>query len=390
MKNYLMILLLGLVMTGCSEKDEISDDGRDKEKNEEIRGEVASSFIGRGTENNPFIISNASELRKLADDVNSGITYSSTYFIMTSDIVINSNVLNSNGEPTSDGSQWEKWHPIGDSDHYFYGTFDGKGHSISGIYITNSGSYAGLFGPLRGTVKNLNIKDSYIEGSSAGAIASNINGSGFRIEKCNNYSTIVGGNVGGIVGVISYSTIDRCSNYGLINGSHRSGGIAGFSAVNPLIINSCNYARVGIGGLAAGGIVGGMDSGQIKNCYNMGTIGHGIVNSCGGIFGNCSELKTIDNCVNYGICIGKNGSCGAIVGKVLGSRGDIKNCYYLDQSYPKAFGDIGANSREAISLSAEEMIQSSFLSTLNKNATSLGDDYCTWVFGEEGLPILNK
>ena len=91
--------------------------------------------------------------------------YSKQYFKMTANIIINRNVLNSNGTPNSNTSSFEQWTPIGNSTYNtFCGVFDGNGYSISGIYAYgNDDQSTGLFGYLAGEVKNLSIDDSYIK-----------------------------------------------------------------------------------------------------------------------------------------------------------------------------------------------------------------------------------
>ena len=89
--------------------------------------------------------------------------------VLTEDITINENVLDADGKLTGDTTKLRSWTPI----YNYTGTFDGDGHTISGLYVNvSSGSYiyvyAGLFGYISGgTVKNLSIADSYIYGSTS-------------------------------------------------------------------------------------------------------------------------------------------------------------------------------------------------------------------------------
>lgn len=123
--------------------------------------EIADAFdSGDGTAKNPYMIANAAQLRKLAKDLESGMTYREEYFKLKNDIVINKKVLTEKGKLVANHSDLEQWKPI----DKFYGTFDGDGHSISGIYINNEQSLQGLFGSLYGEVSNLSLIDSYICG----------------------------------------------------------------------------------------------------------------------------------------------------------------------------------------------------------------------------------
>lgn len=99
------------------------------------------------------------------------------------------------------------------------GVLDGLGNTITGLYINNASSEGpeGLFGTLVGTVRNLNIKNSYIKGNqNVGAIAGKNNGT---IENCYNSGTIIGTSyVGGIAGDLN-NNIKNCKNTGIIRGN---------------------------------------------------------------------------------------------------------------------------------------------------------------------------
>ena len=118
-------------------------------------GKPAEKFAGgAGTVDDPYKISTGAELAYLAGKVNGGESYSGEYFKLTNDIR-----LNEQDVPTGGNS----WTPIGNSSNKFQGTFDGDGHTISGLYITATGSGAGnlgLFGNLGNSavIKNLIVK----------------------------------------------------------------------------------------------------------------------------------------------------------------------------------------------------------------------------------------
>ena len=99
----------------------------------------------------------------------------------------------------------------------FTGILDGLGHTITGLYINDStASNQGLFGTLKGTVKNLNILGSYIKANeSVGAIAGLNEGT---IQNCKNKATVIGtNNVGGIAGNLTKNIVN-CTNTGTIVG----------------------------------------------------------------------------------------------------------------------------------------------------------------------------
>ena len=96
------------------------------------------------------------------------------YYILKND-------LNLGGAYNSSTNTWsgEQWTPITNS---FTGILDGLGHTITGLYINNSNNNQGLFGTLKGTVKNLIIGNSYVNGKTSGLIAGKNEGT---IENCN-------------------------------------------------------------------------------------------------------------------------------------------------------------------------------------------------------------
>lgn len=155
-------------------------------------GTTAEAFAGgTGTKDNPYQISNGAELAYLAQQVNSEkIDSEDTFITLTNNIDLNN----------------KAWTPIGNSDSVFAGTFDGNGHTISGLYINITGSYSpakkgrlyqGLFGCVEdGTVQNLIVTGSVTIGN----------------EKSVNVSYI-----GGIVGINDGGKVQNCGFYGTVS-----------------------------------------------------------------------------------------------------------------------------------------------------------------------------
>ncbi|MCF0178125.1 MAG: hypothetical protein HUJ90_05815, partial [Bacteroidales bacterium] len=127
-----------------------------------------------------YAIGNADQLYWFAEQVNGG-----QYGLnarLTADIVVNQDVLDANGELIGAGAGFRVWTPIGlDEDGKKYeGTFDGQGHTISGLYINDGNEdnkVIGLFCALgsAGIVKNVAVIDSYFYANSysAGICGSN-------------------------------------------------------------------------------------------------------------------------------------------------------------------------------------------------------------------------
>lgn len=109
----------------------------------------------------------------------------------------------------------DEWTPLSSS---FTGILDGLGNTITGLYINDTtSSNQGLFGTLKGTVKNLNILGSYVSAKDyVGAIAGLNEGT---IQNCNNKATVIGTNyVGGIAGNLTENIVN-CYNTGTIIGT---------------------------------------------------------------------------------------------------------------------------------------------------------------------------
>ena len=295
-----------------------------------------------------YQIENAGQLYWFAGLVNGGQTTANA--VLTADIVLNTGLdqtkfaVNDDGTLTYNGSpdfSFDQWTPIGnDYDHRYTGTFDGKGHTISGLYINSNARYAGLFGCIGsgGTVKNLTLADSYISGGTyvGGICGRNYRGS---IENCENSGSIGGVDstayVGGICGYNDKDTISDCDNSGNVTGSGSVGGICGENGGS---ITNCSNSGDVTGSYVVGGICGvnrgSITSGSITSCSNSGPVtGSYIV---GGICG-CNDEGTITNCSNSGPVTGSGavtvaGSGYSYVGGICGlnrgsiTSGTITNC----------------------------------------------------------------
>jgi len=205
----------------------------------------------------PFLIENPEHLAKLAELVNSGNSYSGTYFKLTADL----DLTNKN------------WTCIGSGSTPFSGTFDGNGHTISNLSITKWSNNIGLFAQINSaTIKNLGIESGTIVcgGSNAGAIVGTSTGAANSlsyISDCYNKAIVMCGAtdprvyIGGIVGILlNNSWLDHCYNKGDItnNGnvsSNYTGGIVGAVASNSTVVSSYSAAKV-IANTSKGGAIG--------------------------------------------------------------------------------------------------------------------------------------
>ena len=207
------------------------------------------------------------------------------------------------------------WTPIGiDYNHRYTGTFDGGGHTITGLKITGNDQYAGLFGHIGSGGKVMNVK---LEG--------------VLIESDNEMST-----VGGIAGW-SYGTIENCLVSGSVSGSGKNGsagGVVGYQ--NGGFLTGCSSsAKVNAGGIA-GGVAGTSALGAtLTACYATGDVtlesrGTGTYYA-GGVVGNNNNSSTLIACYAWGSVSG-TGSSTIYVGGVTGDNvdGTLTACYHAN------------------------------------------------------------
>ena len=265
-------------------------------------GTFNTPMTGSGTETDPYQISTAEGLKWFRDKVNSSKTSDETKIcvVLTADIDLKN----------------EAWTPIGigkdtrKEDLPYSGTFDGNGHTISGLNVNYGDKNGGLFCHVKSaTIKNLTVAGSVTYSSGDGIVYGGIVGcaNSSTIENCTNRCTVTGTwYAGGIVGWSVDSDIIGCANFGNISSPFRSGGICGkitgqvdAYGIDATIRDCYNVGMVS--GKYAGGITGQSDSGNIDiliaNCYNVGSL-HGS-NDRGEIIGDplsASSLTTIDNC----------------------------------------------------------------------------------------------
>ena len=262
-----------------------------------LRGALA----GSGTKEDPYKIGDYEGLKEFSSIVNN--TDNTVCAVLTADI---------DAESTLEINDWT---PIGNSDNFYTGTFDGNGHVISGLAFDGSSfDYSGLFGYVGsgGTVQNVGLEGG------------NITGRDF---------------VGGVAGYIDYGTVTNCYNTGSVTAT-----------------SSFDYV---------GGVVGRNDSGTITNCYNTGSVTATGSSSCaGGVVGRNDCNGSAGNCYNTGAV--KATDSNSYVGGVAGYKynSTITNCYY-DKSVCGDIGAVkGADSGTAKGLSSDQMTGTSALNNM--------------------------
>ena len=193
------------------------------------------------------------------------------------------------------------WTPVGNGvsavKDFFAGTFDGCGHTISGLNVQSSTANQGLFAAInQATIRSLNVSGVVSCGTK-------------------NY-------IGGIVGKVQAGTIENCSFSGSVTGGGHTGGIAGGLNSNNVTISGCVNAA-DVTGTTAGGILGyWKNTAAIRDCYNTGSVTGST--KAGGIVGQLNK-GTIENCYSIGDIGGKASQKGGIFAF---SSATVENCYY--------------------------------------------------------------
>ena len=205
------------------------------------------------------------------------------------------------------------WTPIGtDYDNSYKGTFDGGGHTITGLTFTTNDEYAGLFGWLNraGTVKNVvmegvQITSNQIYGGSIGGVV----GSGWgTIENCSVSGSVSGTvYVGGVVGAQIDGSITGCSSSATVKGMVDVGGVAGQTNSNATLTACYATGNViieidPVKNISGGGLVGFNGGNGVLACYATGN-----VTSTGSSTGNVHIFGLLgDNYTTVTACYWKN------------------------------------------------------------------------------------
>jgi len=321
-----------------------------------------------------FTLTTAEQLAGLAQLVNGGNNFSGKTIKLGANIVLNDTANYKDWENSRETRPSNIWIAIGTYNpsaslaNSFSGTFDGNGHVVSGVYISNySSDYQGLFGYVGsgGTIKNLGVTASFIYGGSfVGGLVGVSNRS--TITDCYTTGTVKGynHNVGGLVGKNEGSTVTNCYTTGNVQGDgglvgsnegtikncyatgkvHGAGGLVGSNKKGGTIVDSYATGNVqGSGSYSNAGGLAGSNSGAIKNCYATGEVqGHNV----GGLVGS-NEWGTITGCYATGDVNGSN--VGGLVGYNSYKEAVITNCYATGEvrGY-NAGGLMGVNSQGTI------------------------------------------
>lgn len=264
---------------------------------------------GKGTEEEPYLISMATDMADLSEAVNDKYTYEGKFFKMTDDI---------------DLSEIENLTPIGNNFgaagatiKTFCGTFDGNGHTLTNLHMSYQGKEkigVALFGVIQGaTIKNLTIDNSSIQSDAltGGFVAAAMGGKvlnchlGENVTINSTHQAYAAGIVCGALG--DSVVISDCSSRARISavGMGVAGIIASCGVVGNVVNRCVNYGELSSNAGVVGGIVGQVEDGgsvSIKDCANFGKVTSPT--NAGGIAALLSPASfgplNISNCYNNG------------------------------------------------------------------------------------------
>ena len=248
------------------------------------------------------------------------------------------------------------WTPIGKDDNKAYtGTFDGNGKTITGLTVTGSYKYAGLFGDIdeNGTVKNVVLEGVQITSDNSSGYAGGVAGNSFggTIENCSVSGSVSGTTfVGGVVGSQWGGSITGCNSSATVKGVIFAGGIAGetnsgASLTGCYATGDVTVENDGTNNSHAGGVVGYNGGCTLTACYATGSVtgsGSGTI-YVGGVTGS-NNLGILTACYHAkGDVSGPTGTTGGVAGRnfkgSMSGGGIITACYWGGNGQEQGIGE---------------------------------------------------
>ena len=304
---------------GVSYSEEVSVTTQDI-KSDKWDGSKASSFsAGTGAKWDPYIIKTGGQLL-LAKD------HSDKYFELGGNIDLNN----------------KNWLPF-----EFKGTLDGKGYSISNLYINRIDDSQGLFSTCSGTVSNLTVRNVNINAPQSSHVGT-LSGTGGTFNNCKvilgEASSITGNNyVGGIAGSeakLTGCSVDSMSQNPVVRGNSNVGGLVGKTSSD---IESCVVNAIVVGAEQVGGIVGyagKISYGGGRHSINSSSF-HGRVEGeshVGGIIGQ-SNGGFLNGCKVDAEVVARESCAGGLIGYNSNYNAQVVGCY--THGYVNAKTDCG-------------------------------------------------
>ncbi len=286
---------------------------------------------GQMEEYGDLIVSSQEDLQAIAEAVNSGVDdFSGRVVVVCDDITLSGD-----------------WTPIGGSSRSFKGSFDGAGHTISGLRV-RGGGYSALFG----SIHSAEIRDVVLEGVDiessgefVGAVVASAEYSnivGCRVLGGTIISTAPSAIVGGVVGygaAYNSSTVglSGCSSSARVQSSGDKGEVGGVIGVSYNLMVSRSSSNGAVGGgyqSMVGGVVGRSEGREITMVYSLGEVSGGDRARVGGIVGyskgDISHSFTLSEVIG-----GSQSTLGATAGYISGSATSL---YYLSSAEQCRYG----------------------------------------------------
>ena len=261
------------------------------------------------------------------------------------------------------------WTPIGtDYDNSYKGTFDGGGHTITGLTFTTNDEYAGLFGWLNraGTVKNVVMEGVQITSNQ-----------------------IYGGSIGGVVGY-SWGTIENCSVSGSVSGTVYVGGVVGAQIGGS--ITGCSSSATVKGTVDVGGVAGQTNSSAtLTACYATGNVTLEIApkkNIAGGGLVGMNAGSSLLACYATGNVTSTGSSTGYMhIGGFLGNNYTTVTAGYWKNNHEQGIG-YNKKSTGATKVDGTDVTWQKAVDAMN---TALQNKGSEWRYELKGaLPTLRK
>ena len=261
------------------------------------------------------------------------------------------------------------WTPIGtDYDNSYKGTFDGGGHTITGLTFTTNDEFAGLFGWLNraGTVKNVVMEGVQITSNQ-----------------------IYGGSIGGVVGS-SWGTIENCSVSGNVSGTVYVGGVVGVQIGGS--ITGCSSSATVKGTVDVGGVAGQTNSSAtLTACYATGNVIIEInpkKNIAGGSLVGMNAGISLLACYATGNVTSTGSSTGKVhIGGFLGNNYTTVTACYWKNNHEQGIGH-NKKSTEATKVDGTYVTWQKAVDAMNRALQNVGSE---WRYELKGaLPTLRK
>ena len=346
-------------------------DKPDKDDDEPETQEPPEPDKGYTVDGNTYSVSNAHGLKAVAELVNNGET--------DIDITLTSNI-DLTGE----------WTPIGTAlNNSYTGTFNGDNHTITGLTVTTSDQYAGLFGYIGtgGKVMNVKLEGVQIESdngiSDVGGVAGYSRGT---LENCSVSGSVSGsgmnGFAGGVVGYQSGGFLTGCSSSATVNAGNIAGGVAGCTD-SGATLTAC-YATgdvtlesINSGGNFAGGVVGINTVSTLKACYAWGSVtgrGNGTI-YVGGVTGT-NDLGTLIACYHANGTVSGGTYNGGVTGRNYKFSNDpvITACYWGNNGQTQGIGENQADTGDTTQVTGDVTWQTAY-QTMNAALKDAGSKW---------------